>query len=148
MSQLTLESTPAPTASTAVPRSLRFLVVDDDAEGRFLIAKTLLRKFPTASIVECGSAGSAFEVAQSGKLSLVVSHRTFDCDGAALVREIRRRAPRVPIVMVVPAADRQRQASASGADAFLTRDEWLMVGSRVLELLGQGAAEPTAALAS
>lgn len=125
---------------------LRFLVIDDNPDGRFLISKTLLRKFPTSTVVECQSAESAFQIVATEKLSLVVSHRTFDCDGPTLVRELRSRAPHVPIVMM-SGIDRQDQAVSAGANTFLTYDEWLMIGNRVVELLGQVTADPqTAAL--
>src|SRR5687767_11674781 len=36
--------------TTGPSEPLRFLIVDDNADGRFLISKTLLRKFPTSII--------------------------------------------------------------------------------------------------
>jgi len=45
---------PGPVDETLPPfRDLSFLVIDDNLDGRFLIEKTLLRKFPNASIVGC-----------------------------------------------------------------------------------------------
>jgi len=133
-------------------RRLRLLVIDDNPDGRFLLSKTLLRKFPSAALTECQLAETAFEMLERGDgVSLIVAHRTFELDGASLVRELRRRDARVPILMM-SGIDRREAAIAAGANAFLTYEEWLMVGNHVAALLtnanklvnGSGAAETSA----
>lgn len=119
-------------------RELHFLIIDDNPDGRFLVAKTLLRKFPNGTISECQTAEAAFRLLAHQAVSLIVSHRTFDFEGTALVRELRERAPETPILMT-SGIDRREAALQAGADAFLTYDEWLMVGNRVAELLASHA---------
>ena len=121
-------------------RDLHFLIVDDNPDGRLLVAKTLLRKFPNGTITECQTAEAAFRVLMQRPVSLIISHRTFDLEGIALVREMRERAPDIPILMT-SGIDRRDAALQAGADAFLTYDEWLMVGNRVAEILASRAAE-------
>lgn len=141
---------PAPEFPTPVDESLppfqglHFLIIDDNADGRFLIAKTLLRKFPNSVIVESQTAESAFRALEMQRPSLIVSHRTFEFDGIGLIHELRSRAPGVPIIMA-SGIDRRDAALAAGADAFLTYDEWLMVGNRVAQLLTEKAARKSRA---
>lgn len=131
---------PTPVDESLPPfEGLHFLIIDDNADGRFLIAKTLLRKFPNSVIVESQSAESAFRALETQKPSLIISHRTFEFDGIALIQELRSRSPGVPIIMA-SGIDRREAALAAGADAFLTYDEWLMVGNHVARLLTERAA--------
>lgn len=115
-------------------RGLRFLVVDDNPDGRFLLSKTLLRKFPNSTITECQTAAAAFRAIETEPVSLIISHRTFEFDGVSLIRELRQRNLDVPILMM-SGIDRREPALAAGADAFLTYEEWLMVGNHVAALL-------------
>lgn len=120
--------------SDFMPPPLRFLVIDDNADSRFLLVKTLLRKFPRAVIHECQSSQAALEMAKAGHLSAIVSHRTTETAGIALLREIRQSNPGAPLVMV-SGVDRHDLALAAGADRFLLYDEWLRIGTVVEELM-------------
>lgn len=146
-------SEPTPEFPTPVDESLspftglHFLIIDDNPDGRFLIAKTLLRKFPNSVIVESQSAESAFRALEMQRPSLIVSHRTFEFDGIALIHELRSRVPDVPIIMA-SGIDRREAALAAGADGFLTYDEWLMVGNHVARLLTEQAAKKSSAATS
>lgn len=79
---------------------LRFLVVDFHAESRFLLVKTLQRKFHDAIIHEKDDAGEAAAMVQRREIDAVILHRTFDVSGVDLVREFRALDPTLPIVMV------------------------------------------------
>lgn len=115
-------------------QGLRFLIVEDNADHRFLVAKTLLRKFPKSVLSECQDADAAFRILDKEAVSLIICHRTFEWDGASLVKEFRRRNATVPILMM-SGINRAESALAAGASAFLTYDEWLMVGNHVAALL-------------
>ncbi len=123
---------------------LRFLVVDDNADSRMLLVKTLLRKFPEASIHECQQGDHALAIARAGNLSAVIAHRTYDYDGETLVALFRRLDPILPIVLV-SGYDRTERALAAGANAFLNYDEWLRIGSVVADVMAS-AADARAAL--
>ena len=117
-----------------MPAPLQFLVIDDNADSRFLLVKTLLRKFPSAVIQECQSSAAAHAMAQSAGLAAIVSHRTTETAGIDLLRELREINPHVPMIMV-SGVDRHDTALAAGADGFLLYDEWLRIGTLVERLI-------------
>ncbi len=121
-----------------------FLVVDDNADSRFLLVKTLLRKFPTAIIRECQECADAVKIARLNHLAAIVAHRAADLDGISLIRELRAANPHV-IILMVSGLDRTESAIRAGATCFLNYDEWLRVGSLVTDLLSR-AAKPVAAM--
>src|SRR4051812_29978887 len=117
----------------------RFLVVDFHSESRFLLVRTLLRKFPTAEILEEDDVERALARVREGRLSAAIIHRTFDVSGAELVQQIRALDPTLCIVMV-SGVDRAETARLSGANTFLHYDEWLRIGSVVDQEMNGSAA--------
>ena len=115
-----------------------FLVIDFHPESRFLLARTLSRKFPAATVRECDDADSAIQLARTQDIAAIVTHRTFDVAGADLVRQLREVDPDVPIVMV-SGIDREEAAVEAGASSFMPYDEWLRIGSVVEQLLNARA---------
>jgi CheY-like chemotaxis protein len=120
------------TNRTRTPR--KFLIVDDNADSRTLLCKTLLRKFPDSVIQECQNGDTAIAVVRGERLQAVIAHRTFEYDGETLVRLLRRVDPAVPIIMV-SGYDRREIAAAAGADAFMNYDAWLTVGTVVAQAI-------------
>lgn len=121
---------------------MKFLVIDDNADSRFLLVKTLLRKFPSAVIQECQDAESAVELAQYEGLVAIITHRATEIVGLKLVPLLRAANPQVPIIMV-SGIDRRADALAAGADAFLLYDEWLRLGTVVAEFIRGRRGEET-----
>lgn len=119
----------------------RFLIVDDNADSRFLLVKTLLRKFPNAILEETQDGSSAAHLVRSGKLDALVVHRAAEVDGLTLIRMLRQADPSVPIVMV-SGLDRTKSAIEAGATTFLSYDAWLRIGTVVAELIASPAARP------
>ena len=114
----------------------KVLVVDANADGRDLIARTLRRKFPGMTVVEAESAERAAEVIRSHGLTAVVAHRVFEFStGAELVQFLRPLAPSVPLIMT-SSIDYRVDALAAGATAFLPADEWLMIGKVIEQFAG------------
>jgi DNA-binding NarL/FixJ family response regulator len=111
-----------------------FVVVDYHSESRYLLVRTLLRKFPGTTISEFDEATDALTLVERERVAVIIAHRTFDVPGIELVRLFRVADPNVPIVMV-SGIDRARAALAAGANRFLHYDEWLRIGSVVAELL-------------
>ena len=118
----------------------QFLVIDDNRDSRFLLTKTLLRKFPDAVLHECETRDAAFEIVRSRKLAAIISHRTSDTPGIELLQELRTASPEVPIVMV-SGVDRADAALVAGADRFFLYDEWLRIGTVVGDLVTAKEAE-------
>jgi DNA-binding NarL/FixJ family response regulator len=132
-----------------VSQTPSFVVIDYHAESRYLLVKTLRRKFPHAVIHESDDAEKAIEIARAVNLAAIITHRTYQMEGAELVRRLREADPKVPIVMV-SGIDRSAAARAAGANAFLHYDEWLRVGSVVeahLRLAGDAPASDETAVA-
>ena len=122
----------------------KFLIVDDNPDSRFLLVKTLLRKFPQAVLQETQDADTAIAIAKTERLDAMVVHRAMEVDGITLVRLLRHVSPTAPIVMV-SGIDRTVEAVAAGATAFLNYDAWLRIGSVVADLLDLRPAPPGAA---
>jgi CheY-like chemotaxis protein len=117
-----------------MPSASKFLVVDDNADSRFWLVKTLLRKFPRAVVQETRDGEAAVGIARAGNLSALIVHRAAETDGLTLVRMLREAAPTIPIVMV-SGLDRTAEALAAGANTFLNYEAWLRIGTVVDELI-------------
>src|SRR3954471_3284685 len=113
-----------------MPAPRKFLIVDDNPDSRFLLVKTLLRKFPQAVIEECQDGNAAVDVAKSGALDAIVAHRAAEVDGLTLIRMLREVNPSIPIVMV-SGVDRTKESLAAGATRFLSYEAWLRIGTVV-----------------
>jgi CheY-like chemotaxis protein len=112
----------------------RFLIIDDVDENRFLLAKTLLRKFPGSVITECDDSATALTTARTDSPTAVVVHRARDLDGLSLVRAIRASDRDTPIIMV-SGRESCPEAIEAGATAFLNYEAWLRIGTVVAEVL-------------
>ncbi len=112
----------------------KFLIVDDNADSRFLLVKTLLRKFPQAMLQETQDANTAVYHAKTDTLDAIISHRAAEVDGITLIRLLRHVNAKVPIVMI-SGIDRSKEAASAGATTFLSYEAWLRIGTVVSELL-------------
>ena len=113
----------------------RFLIVDDNPDGRFVVSKTLLRTFPDAIVQECQNSDTALAIVREEPLDAVLSHRTAEVEGLVLIRLLRDVNPTIPIIMF-SGIDRTADAAAAGATRFLDYSEWLNTGKIVAEILG------------
>ncbi|MES2695931.1 MAG: response regulator [Verrucomicrobiota bacterium] len=128
-----------------MPPIPRFLIVDDNADARSLLARTLIRKFPQSLVTECGDADTAILTARAEKLAAIIVHRAGEMTGIELLPHLRKVAPDTPIIYV-SGIDRSRQAMEAGATAFLNYDAWLGLGTLVARLMDPSA--PPSASAS
>src|SRR5437764_1318364 len=97
----------------SVSTTPQFLVIDFHPESRYLLAKTLTRKYPGAVVQECDDADKAVEMARAINFLAIVTHRTYEIDGVELVGRLRDADPDVPIVMV-SGIDREEAALDAG----------------------------------
>jgi CheY-like chemotaxis protein len=135
-----------------MPSSRRFLIVDDNADSRFLLVKTLLRKFPLAVLQETQEGDAALAMLRSEPFDAIIVHRAAEVDGVTLIGMLREINSTIPLVMV-SGLDRTRQAMEAGATTFLSYDAWLRIGTVVDEILtaretpagtlGVGSSTPT-----
>ena len=122
----------------------KFLVVDDVDDNRFLLAKTLLRKFPGSIVQECSESGPAIIAAQHDRLSAAIVHRGADVDGITLITMLRKVNAAVPIIMV-SGRESCPGAIEAGANAFLNYDAWLRIGTVVADVIAaeKGSGRPS-----
>ncbi len=111
-----------------------FLIIDETPSDRTLLARTLLRRFPSALLQDTPDAKTALAWVKTRKLDAVIVHQAADADAVTLVRELRRTSPALPILLV-SAADRAKEAAAAGANCFLPFDAWSRVGGVIADLL-------------
>ena len=121
-------------AITGMPLPYTFLIVDDNTDSRFLLVKTLLRKFPESVLEETREGEAALTLARTNAFDAMVVHRAAEIDGLTLVSMLRQISPTVPIVMV-SGLDRTHTAIEAGATTFLSYDAWLRIGTLVAELI-------------
>ncbi len=119
------------------PRPRRFLIVEDNSEGQFLLARTLKRKFADAHVQSCEAIDAALAAVQQEKFDAIVVHRTGEAEGVTVTRELRAIVPEAVIVMV-SGRDRSPEAAAAGATRFLNYEEWLRIGTVVAAELEHG----------
>jgi DNA-binding NarL/FixJ family response regulator len=112
----------------------QFLIVEHNAEGQFLLSKTLKRKFPDAVLHASHDTDAALDILKNVKVDAIIVHRAADMDGVPLTKALREAMPKGLIVMV-SGYDRSKEATAAGATRFLSYDEWLRVGTVVADEL-------------
>jgi DNA-binding NtrC family response regulator len=120
-----------------MPSFHEFLVVDDHVDNRFLLTKTLIRKFPNALIQECQESSVAMNAVARRELTAAIVHRAADADGLDLIMNMRAANPMLPI-LYVSGVDKREQGLRAGATAFLHYDAWLSVGTAVDDMLMNG----------
>ena len=113
----------------------RFLIVDDLAENRFLLAKALLKEFPDALVAECQDSSTAMAVASRESCSVVILHRTRDLDGATFSDLLRRHCPRVPVVLLSEDAEREPVVTPNGG--VVSWNCWKSIGTTCADVIAQ-----------
>lgn len=129
-------------AARLMYQARKFLIVDDNPDSRFLLVKTLLRKFPQAIIEETQHGEFAVARAKAGELDALIVHRATEVDGLTLIKELRTVATQTPIIMV-SGIDRSKEAEEAGATTFLNYEAWLRIGTVVSEVLPRSSAAKT-----
>lgn len=114
----------------------KFLVVDDVPENRFLVSKSLLKKFPGSLVQECEESTPAIAAVQHDRLSAIIVHRGLDVDGPTMVALLRRVNPSVPIIMV-SGRESCPAAIEAGANAFLNYESWQRIGALVEQTIAE-----------
>jgi hypothetical protein len=118
----------------------KFLIVDSNADNGALLVRSLIRKYPSASVQLSQDSAGAIETLAAQAVDVVVLHRTDTDDAVHLIEAFLRIAPDVPIV-AVSGVNRSAPLLKAGAAAFLLYDEWLRLGSVVHSALEAKAAK-------
>lgn len=104
-------------------RSLRYLVVDDDADQRFLVARTLNR-MGMADVAEASSGRTALEVLAEADspVDVVISDLQMpDMDGMELIRRIGEKALPVSVILASALDDGLLASAATMTQAYGVR---------------------------
>ncbi len=95
-----------------------FLVLDDDAEMRFLHRRELEHEFPGCFVVECESTEEALTRSATVCLDIVLTdHCMRGEDGARFIARLRERGIRCAVVMITGSPDPNVHAQAYAAGA-------------------------------
>jgi DNA-binding response OmpR family regulator len=100
----------------------RFTLADDDANMLFFMHRMLSQVFPDSSIASFSSAEDALKhIIHTGTDILITDHAMGHMDGAQLIRELRARKSKIPIIMISGNPKAREEALAAGATEFLDK---------------------------
>lgn len=94
------------------------LIVDDDADNRFLLTHAITKSVKECSVVACGSAAEALALVKTRRIDAIVTdHHLGEHAAADFIGQVRRRGVACPIVMVTSSSDPriEREAYQAGA---------------------------------
>jgi DNA-binding NarL/FixJ family response regulator len=104
---------------------LRCLIVDDHSFTRLGIRRILQESYPEATFVEVGSCAEALAALRETEFGLATLDLSLpDGSGLDLLKDLRGRYPRLPILVVTMHSQLHyvRRAMQSGASGYLAKD--------------------------
>jgi CheY-like chemotaxis protein len=97
---------------------VRFLLLDDDEDGRFLNSHALKAAFPGCEVLETSTCEEALALSADGKISAILSdHHLHGSNGVACISALRQQGIDCPIVLVTNSCDPRVHAAALAAGA-------------------------------
>ena len=103
---------------------LRIIVADAHEWIRTILVEVVRQTLRTAEVVATGDGLEALEAFRSGECHFLVSdHSLPHMDGVTHIGIVRAEAPELPIVMVSTKPEERADATAAGANWFLTKDQ-------------------------
>jgi len=118
----------------------QFLLIDDNRDGRCVIARAVQRKFHEAPLHEFVTFAAALPLLRSLETDpgswIVVTGQTSEHDPVALAAAVRAVHPQV--LLIVLGHNQAAAALAAGATHFLEYEAWLLLG-RLIEGIATGA---------
>ena len=101
-----------------------FIVVDDDKDVRYLIRRVISRSYPAARISEAADGLEALKIFEgAGADLMIIDHNLPSWNGADLIRELRSRAVKIPLVLMSNFPAVGDLAMAAGATSFVDKRE-------------------------
>src|SRR5690349_11049751 len=99
-----------------------FIIADEDRDVRYLLRCIVLRAAPDAELTEAADAVEALAAFNLRGADLVVVDRELPApDGLQVIRELRRRAASLPIVVISLSPGAREEAIAAGATVFFEK---------------------------
>jgi CheY-like chemotaxis protein len=97
---------------------LTIMIVNEDADGRFLLERQLKRTFEHCTLIACASGNEALALFRSARVDAIVTTQDAgDQSGPELIAHARRRAIVCPILMVMLSDDLDVERAAYQAGA-------------------------------
>src|SRR5258708_40050540 len=117
----------------------RFTLVEDDETELFLLQHAISQRFPHSSIASFTKAEDALHhILDTGSDFLITDRGMGRMSGTELIRELRRRGQRLPIIMVSGNPQSEGEARLAGATEFLLKnDDIRLIEERVRSLLSK-----------
>jgi DNA-binding NarL/FixJ family response regulator len=104
--------------------NMRILIVDDQPRTRLSLSALLATWPRTGEVREATNGREAVEYAETWHPDVVLMDaRMPEMDGIAAMRAIKARWPRIRVVVLSMYADYEAEATAAGADGFVSKGE-------------------------
>jgi two-component system response regulator QseB len=116
-----------------MPDSYRIIIAEDQDTLAALLARLILRAYPTAVIQTFGNGQQALDAYDSHRADLLIVNRGMPgVDGITLIRTLRARGDTVPIIGMSGSPHYRDAYMAAGAMAFMSGPELLGQLSQLL----------------
>ena len=123
----------------------QFLLIDDNRDGRSVIARAVQRKYHDAPLHEFAVFTAAVPALRSMPADpgtwIVMTGKTAEHDPVALVAAVRAEHPRVPIIAL--GRNETEAALAAGATHFLEYEAWLLLSGLIGRVIAGGQVTDT-----
>src|SRR6185436_20317295 len=115
-----------------------FTVVDDDSHVLFFVERALADAFPGSNIITFTDGDDALNyLTETGTDMLIPDHSMMHMDGADLIRELRSRGSKIPLIMISSSPNAQVAAEAAGVTLFMEKTQAMKnLVEAVRDLLG------------
>lgn len=122
--------------SAKVKKTVTILIVNDDGDIRFLIRRALVTAIPEAIIIEAHSTKEALEARWAHSVDLIITdNRMPGGTGLEMIAQLRHTGSRVAIIVASCAAEIEKEAINTGADAFFSEASYSKLSAVALSLL-------------
>jgi len=100
----------------------RFTLAEDEPSYLFLVETILRKNFPESHIAAFSAAEDALQhILENGTDVLISDHGMGEMVGTELIRELRKRGYKIPIIMMSGDPSVATEALEAGADEFLEK---------------------------
>jgi CheY-like chemotaxis protein len=119
-----------------MPARVRVLLVNDDDDALFLLGRSVRRAMPEVEVASSRDGVAALAYCEKHHVDAIVTDNTMpNMDGISLVRALRARDPRLPILMVTNSVHLADEAAAAGVTSYLPNARWNDVGPLLSSVL-------------
>lgn len=130
---------------TSVSNVHRFLIIDADTDGSFLLSRALLQRHPRAIVLRCGNGTAGLACAGAERIDVAIVHQVTDRTAAALIGQLKGVKSRPWILALRSDAALGPVLLAAGATRFHEVRDWEAVADLASEMAAGKAAGRAAA---